>query len=520
MVMDTAKDTVIRRHVLRSTASNYGAKLITLGIWFLLTPFILHQLGPSGYGLWVVVGSAVAYGALLNFGISGAVIKYVAEHRARGESKQAQSLVATALCLYSVLGLVAVAISIAIAPVLPDLFNVPPEERATATWLVRLMGMGIGISIPCAASTAVLWGLHRFDLSNLISVIGTILSAVATVAVLLLGGGVLGMVAVSIAVMLMMQGPTIWFINRIAPELRFGWRGAKRSLVRTVMSFSWPFFVMDVADRLQTKTGEIVIGAFLPISAVTPYAIARRLSEVAHILTEQFMRVLVPLASELHAENDQVRLRSVYITSTRLTLAIFLPVGCMLIILARPILTVWVGAAYADYAHLVTILTLASLIDTSQWPAGSVLQGMGRHRPLAVISVGTGLANLALSIALVRSLGLTGVALGTLFPTTVACLSLVLPYSMHVLGVSKTQVVKEVFLPALLPVIPTVIVLYLLQYAIEPSSLLSIIAVAGIGFLVYVVGYLNLGASEMERQTCRGLMLNTIRFAEACFKRT
>src|SRR5262249_16133486 len=99
MVMDAAKDTVIRRHVVCSTVSNYGAKLITLGIWFFLTPFILHQLGPTGYGIWILVGSVVAYGALLNFGMTGAIVKYIAEHRAKGESEQAQSLVATALCL-------------------------------------------------------------------------------------------------------------------------------------------------------------------------------------------------------------------------------------------------------------------------------------------------------------------------------------------------------------------------------------------------------------------------------------
>jgi O-antigen/teichoic acid export membrane protein len=520
MAMDPAKDAVIRRHVLRSTASNYGAKLITLGTWFLLTPFILHQLGPSGYGLWVVVGSAVAYGSLLDFGISNTVIKYVAEHRARGENQQAHSLIATALCLYSVLGLAAIVISLAIAPVFPDLFNIPPEDRDTAAWLVRLMGLGVGISIPCATAMAVLCGLQQFHLNNLISTTGTILSAVATVAVLLLGGGVLGMVAVSITVTLMMQPLTIWFIHRVAPDLRFGWRGARRSLIRTVMTFSWPLFVMDVAGRLQTKTDEIVIGAFLPISAVTPYALARRLSELAQILTDQFMRVLVPLASELHAESDQVRLRAVYVIGTRLTLAIFLPVGCTLIILAQPILAVWVGPAYADSAHLVTILTLASLIDTSQWPAGSVLQGIARHRPLAKISVGMGLANVALSILLVQSFGVTGVALGTLIPTTVGCLGFVLPYSMRVIGVSRIQVVREIFLPALLPVIPTVIVLYFLQDVIEPSSLLSIMVVAGIGLFVYVIGYLKFGASEIERQTCRNLVRSTIQLAGSYFKRT
>lgn len=421
MVKEIEKDALIRQHVLRSTVSNYGAKVIMLGTWFLLTPFILHQLGPDGYGLWVVVGSATAYGTLLNCGISGAVIKYVAEHRAKGESQQAASLVATALCLYSVLGLIAIAVSQAIAPLFPLVFNVLPEQQSTAISLVRLMGLGVGISIPCATTTAVLWGLQRFDTSNFLNVAGTILTAVGIVAVLLLGGGVLGMVAVSILATLLMQVPTVWVINRLAPDLRFGWRGANRALVRTVMSFSWPLFVMDAGDRLQNKTDEIVISAFLPISAVAPYAIARKLSEVAQILTDQFMRVLLPLASRLNAENDQARIRSIYLIGTRLTLVIFLPVGCALIVLAPPILTLWVGAEYADYAYLVTILTVASLIDTSQWPAGSILQGVARHRPLALISIGAGIANVALSMALVQSFGLTGVAVGTLVPTIVAC---------------------------------------------------------------------------------------------------
>jgi ABC-type methionine transport system permease subunit len=95
-----------------------------------------------------------------------------------------------------------------------------------------------------------------------------------------------------------------------------------------------------------------------------------------------------------------------------------------------------------------------------------------------------------------------------------------MPYSMHVLGVTKTQIVREVLLPVLLPAIPTAIVLYVLQHAIEPSSLLSIIGVAGTGLLLYLIGYLNWGASEVERQTCRSVLLSTIRSAEASLKRS
>lgn len=91
---------------------------------------------------------------------------------------------------------------------------------------------------------------------------------------------------------------------------------------------------------------------------------------------------------------------------------------------------------------------------------------------------------------------------------------------MNIIGVSINQMVKEILLPAFLPAIPTVIVLYLLQEIIDPFKVLSIIVLAGIGFVVYAIGYLSFSASEIERQTCRSWMRSTIQFAETCFKRT
>jgi O-antigen/teichoic acid export membrane protein len=137
------------------------------------------------------------------------------------------------------------------------------------------------------------------------------------------------------------------------------------------------------------KSDEIVIAAFLPISLVTPYAVARKLSELGRTLTNEFIRVLLPLASELDARDDPARLRALYVVGTRLTLAIFLPFACVLLVLGQQILAAWVGEAYGPYAYLVSILTLVGLIDTSQVPAGSVLQGMTRYRPLAIASVGS-----------------------------------------------------------------------------------------------------------------------------------
>jgi O-antigen/teichoic acid export membrane protein len=509
MDKDQSKNPRVNR-LLLSTISNYIGRFVGLATWFLLTPFILHQLDPTLFGLWVLVGSVVAYGSLLDFGIAGAVTKYVAEFKAKGQLEEARSLVATALALYAVLGLTVTLACIAIAPVFPRLFGVSAEYSETAVWLVMLSGLGMGLAIPSASTTAVLRGLQRFDLMNLLGVITVLLSAVATVTVLLLGGGVIGLVSITIAVNFSMQVPAVWLIYRIAPELRFGLAHPNKKMMWTVTSFSSSLFLVHVGGQLETKTDEIVIGAFLPVSTVTPYNLARKLSSLPQMMAEQFLSLLLPLVSELHAENDEARLHALYITSTRITLGTFLTFGISLVILAGPILTIWVGAAYADYAYLVFILTLASFIDTHTWPAGSLLQGINRHRFTAVMALCTGITNLILSLVLVRQIGLLGVALGTLIPTIVFGLGFTIPYAMRVIGVTFREMTNQVLLPPLLAIIPAGLVTYTLREIFDPVTILPTLLIAAVGSLLYLAGYLKAASSRFERGLVQDLVVKAV----------
>ncbi len=486
-----------------NTLSNYAGKIITLGVWFFLTPFLVRALGPSAYGLWVLVGSAVAYGGLLDFGIGAAVTKFVAEDSAQGDFDHARPLVTTALWLYIGLGLLAIALSALLAPFFPELFNVPPEQRVLASWLVLASGTALGIALPTATASAVLQGLQRFDLANLIGILGMTVFTVTTVAVVLLGGGVLGLVLINIPVTIAMQIPAIWLVNRAAPALRFGRGRPDAKLVRRVFGFSSALVIVNLAGQIQTQTDELVIGAALPVASVTPYALARRLSALPQTLANQFVKVLMPLAARLNASPDRSQLSQVYLISTRLTLALAAPIVAVLAVLARPILTVWVGAEYADAAPILTILTIASLIDTSMWPASNILQGMGRHRPLAVFAVGSALANLLMSIWLVRPLNVLGVALGTLIPTTLEAALFVIPYALRQSGVSVKAMFQQVLGPSLLPLVPAAGALYMLRELMHPANYLTLGLVALGGAGVYAGAYGLLTRGEVEQVLLR-----------------
>jgi len=179
------------------------------------------------------------------------------------------------------------------------------------------------------------------------------------------------------------------------------------------------------------------------------------------------------------------------------------PIGMILIVLGKPILTAWVGAEYAAYSYLVVILVTATLIDTSQWPAGFILQGMARHSPLAIMTIASGVSNLILSILLVNRLGLLGVALGTLVPTTIICLGFVTPYAMRVIGIPARDIYYKVLHPTLLPVIPMIIVMITLREWLHPVSFLWIIVIAALGSLVYLVVFLFMGGNEFEKEVLR-----------------
>ena len=76
----------LRSRMLRGAASNAVGQCITLVTTFLLTPYVLHRIGETGFGLWVLVGSLVAYGGLLDLGLGSAVIKFLAHYQATGSS--------------------------------------------------------------------------------------------------------------------------------------------------------------------------------------------------------------------------------------------------------------------------------------------------------------------------------------------------------------------------------------------------------------------------------------------------
>jgi O-antigen/teichoic acid export membrane protein len=496
----------VRRRVFVGTASNMVTQALLMVVNLALAPLLIHELGATTYGLWVLVLSISSITGLLDIGMSAALVKYVAEYDARGDRREAARIVGAAAWLYIILGALGAAIIAGLAFVLPGVLNVPEASRETATLLLIGVALGLLLGLPTIVPTAVLRGLQRFPTVNAIAVFIALCNVALTVIVLVAHIGVLGLAAAAVITSVANLWLAVVAMRRAAPEFALGHLRFDRARLRRLIRFSAPIAVIQIAGRLQLKVDAIVIGAALPIRLLTPYNLAQRLAEGTRTVTDQFTRVLLPVATEVATARSAAEGRVLLLTATRLTLLLALAVATPLILLGGQVLEVWVGPEFRPYGDVVALLAASAVIDVSSYPGAATLQSMERHKPLAWMSLLSGVVNLALSIVLVHTLGVRGVALATCSTTAAEILLLVLPYIARVTGISARAGARDVAGRLAPAVIAYVALLEAASHAVAITSIPRLALVVIVGLCGYALVYVCLGATRYERHAYRSVL--------------
>ena len=82
---------------------SYLTIFLTNGIGLVLTPFMIHELGDSEYGLYTLIGSLIGYISVLDFGLNNTIIRFVSKYRALEDKKGEENFLATTMIIYGVI---------------------------------------------------------------------------------------------------------------------------------------------------------------------------------------------------------------------------------------------------------------------------------------------------------------------------------------------------------------------------------------------------------------------------------
>lgn len=292
-----------------------------------------------------------------------------------------------------------------------------------------IVGFDQAIMFFFMASTAI-GPFHRYDVNNIIGIPTSIISALVIVYFLRQGYGLVSLGIITIVTTVVRTVIRRIYQQTLVPQIEFHPKYVKKDRSRELLGYGLISFFIVISWMVVFNTDNIIIGVFLSTTAVTYYSIAGNLVNHLRGLINAIGVPLVPAISHYEATSDMSQISNLYAKITRYLFYFTTSVCTLLLIFGDDFIYLWMGPDFTKTVHILYILVIPSAIYLPQIAANSVMLGIGKHRPLFYILVSEAALNLVLSLALVKPLGIYGVALGTAV-TQLLIYTYLFPYVFH-----------------------------------------------------------------------------------------
>lgn len=487
-------------NLLTGTFTRYVLLAVNIAVGILLMPFTVQHLGKAEYGLWMLTASLTAYIQLLDLGYGNGLVRQVTNADALGDEREMNVILSTFLVVYTAIGLCALAVIAVLAVfVLPGFPNLSSDDVRTAQIILMILGARMAVGFPMGVFGAVTTARQYFASTGMIAIVVAVLQALATYVVLSKGYGLIPLVTVTTLIGLTSYIAYALVARTAFPGMHLSPRLFSRRQVREVTAFSLYLFMISLAIQLGYNIDNIVIAAFAGTSAVAVYSVAFRIADYQRQLCNQFNGLLFPIVVRFSAVDEMAAMRATLIDGSRVALALITGVTIALFAVADRLVVLWMGADFRDALPPMYVLGLAGIVLVAAGPLGNLLLARGRHRLVAFSCAGEAVANLLLTLLLVRTYGIVGAAIGTAVSVTMSNVFIQMPAACRLLDVPVRTFLSQVGGPAVLAAVPTCILAVAMRTFVTGGGLPQILTTGAIVGVTYVVAFLALGLDRGER---------------------
>ena len=406
----------------RNLAANWIGHGANLVVAFFLSPFVVHSLGDTTYGVWTLLMSLTGYLGLVDVGVRGGTGRYINYHLGRGEDEEVSNVVSTSLLFYTLISVLVFAAAVAMAFSFRDLFpKIQPEFAHEAQWVFLLMGANVWIGFFSSTFSQLLTAAERFDLQMIADLIVLALRTGATIWVLITGLGLVELALVQVASGLLGCVLVGALARWKGPRVRVHWNHFRWSSFREVFSYGTWAFLGNGSAQVVLYASSAIIGMLIGAAEITLYSIGGMLIEYGSSFVSRITAVMVPDILKAGGRGDRAELRWLIAKGTRAIMFLAVPVLVGFMTLGGEFITAWMGPGYSASAWVLLILATAQFGRLAIGPVSMTLVALGHVRLWAAMSAVQSLAALVLSVGLVllTHWGIYGIAVGTVLPVIV-----------------------------------------------------------------------------------------------------
>lgn len=393
---------------------SYVNLLIGNIIPFIYTPIMLRLLGQAEYGLYGIAQSIMGYIGLLNFGIGGAIVRYLSKYRAEGDTKQEERVAGLFIKIYSVICcLILTAGLLFAANIQVYSRSLTGSEVETLRLLVILMTINTAAFLPFSVFSSVVLAHERYIFSKLVGMLAGIVSPLLNLALLYCGFGSVGLVVSSTILNFVTYGTyTFYAVKKL--QIRPSVQKAEAGLLREILKFSSFVFLASIVDILYWSTDKLIIGWAIGSVATAVYNIGASFNGYVTSLSTAISGLLVPRLTEMVVKDAPKELfTEIFIKVGRLQFIIISFIVSAFVAFGRQFILLWAGPGYED-SYAIALLTMIPVtIPLIQNTGLNILYALNKHKFRSIVYLGIAVLNVGLTFWWVERYGIIGAAMAT-----------------------------------------------------------------------------------------------------------
>ena len=257
---------------------------------------------------------------------------------------------------------------------------------------------------------------QREYISSLAVMAASILNYVSIIVIVLIWGKYEWALVASILFEALINVALICYVNKTYPYLKkYRKLPVEKKLVTTVFGDVKNLFVTRIAQKLLTCTDNLITSSFISLSVVGFYSNYCLITQSLINVLQALSGALQPTVGNLIVEGDKKRDEELLGVFTFAFFFLSAIVLCGVAGLASLFVgKIWLGEAFLLPKWTVFLCAVNCMLYVMVLPIGVFVSASGLFQYEKKIAMAAAVANLVLSLALVKPLGLVGVLLGTL----------------------------------------------------------------------------------------------------------
>lgn len=333
--------------------------------------------------------------------LSNAVVKFVAEHWARGEKNSAASVFYQALRTTLTL-----TVPLAIAVYLgASILSTALVRQASYTVYFHYLAFDIVLDsglLPVLLAT--FSGLQKFKEQATLLIVNQAIRQSLIITLIVLLHNFLGLVVAWVLADLIVMTICFVYLVRILGGPKFNYKMTK------LLTFSLPLWLSDGVGFASSWFDRALLLIFVPLATLGVYNATLTAFGVLTGIGGAAVSTLLPAYSSMQHPDRREDLVSALRTSTRYVSFLLIPLAFGLFATAKPALTLFVGQAYVQGTDPLMILAGTYAFALIAAAAGSMLVALGETRLASLSSVLTVAVSLAVAWVLTPLIGMFGAA--------------------------------------------------------------------------------------------------------------